>query len=141
MALANSMQRASPRKNATPEIKLEFCKPAGSQAGSQGLKKLESLCDKANGGAPERAAGAQGEMEANGGAPEKANGGAPDKANGGAPESLAETKIPAKDDGCAPKLAGRTCSVRMLAAKVMAARQSLQADRAEARVTPACTRT
>ncbi len=133
MALANSMQRASPKRNATPEIKLEFCKPAGSQ----GLKKLESLCDKA----AERAAGAQGEMEANGGAPEKANGGAPDKANGGAPESLAETKIPAKDDGCAPKLAGRTCSVRMLAAKVMAARQSLQADRAEARVTTACTRT
>ena len=132
MALANSMQRAPP-----PDIKLEFCKPAGSQAGSQGLKKLESLCDKA----AERAAGAQGEMEANGGAPEKANGGAPDKANGGAPESLAETKIPAKDDGCAPKLAGRTCSVRMLAAKVMAARQSLQADRAEARVTTACTRT
>ena len=139
MALANSMSqgRASPSGNATSEIKLEFCKPAGSQAGSQGLKKLESLCDKA----AERAAGAQGEMEANGGAPEKANGGAPDKANGGAPESLAETKIPAKDDGCAPKLAGRTCSVRMLAAKVMAARQSLQADRAEARVTTACTRT
>ncbi len=133
MALANSMQRAPPPDN----IKLEFCKPAGSQAGSQGLKKLEALCDKA----AERAAGAQGEMEANGGAPEKANGGAPDKANGGAPESLAETKIPAKDDGCAPKLAGRTCSVRMLAAKVMAARQSLQADRAEARVTTACTRT
>ena len=124
MALANSMQRASPKRNATPEIKLEFCKPAGSQ----GLKKLESLCDKA----AERAAGAQGEMEANGGAPEKANGGAPDKANGGAPESLAETKTP---------VGGRTCSVRMLAAKVMAARQSLQADRAEARVTTACTRT
>ena len=129
MALANSMQRAPPPDN----IKLEFCKPAGSQAGSQGLKRLETLCDKA--------AEAQGEMEASGGALEKANGGAPDKANGGAPESLAETKIPAKDDGCAPKLAGRTCSVRMLAAKVMAARQSLQADRAEARVTPACTRT
>ncbi len=61
MALANSMSqgRASPSGNATPEIKLEFCKPAGSQAGSQGLKKLESLCDRANGGAPETAAGAQ----------------------------------------------------------------------------------
>ncbi len=129
MALANSMQRAPPPDN----IKLEFCKPAGSQAGSQGLKRLETLCDKA--------AEAQGEMEASGGALEKANGGAPDKANGGAPESLAETKIPAKDDGCAPKLAGGKCSVRMLAAKVMAARQSLQADRAEARVTTACTRT
>ena len=136
MALANSMSqgRASPSGNATPEIKLEFCKPAGSQAGSQGLKKLESLCDRANGGAPETAAGAQLALED--ARPQSA--GAPpaleDAATATQPTEtkLAETKTP---------VGGRTCSVKELAAKVMAARQSLQADRAEARVTPACTRT
>ncbi len=103
--------------NATPDIKLEFCKPAGSQAGSQGLKKLESLCDKANGGAPERAAGAQLALQDAAEPPET---------------QPAETK---------PPVGGRTSSVKELAAKVMAARKCLQEDRAEARVTTACTRT
>ncbi len=125
MALANSMQRASPSGNATPEIKLEFCKPAGSQAGSQGLKKLESLCDKANGGAPETAAGAQLALE------------------DARPQSAGEEPQPAETKPAETKtpVGGRTSSVKELAAKVMAARKFLQEDRAEARVTTACTRT